>query len=108
MLNMQAKEFLTIAEAAKVLRFSEKTIRRRLNDGTLDGHQRGGKGKEWRIPASAVYGSPTAAALAAGGLTAVAAPATAVAIPEAHPQRPTRGPAPEWKRRLAKLRNLQN
>ena len=47
----ETKEVYTIAEAAKLLRVSDDTIRRMISSGELEAHQ---VRRQWRIPKKAL------------------------------------------------------
>lgn len=49
-----ARKYLSIAEAARKLGTSDKTVRRLIKDGSLVARQFGGKGKKWFIPVEAI------------------------------------------------------
>jgi excisionase family DNA binding protein len=101
LLIMLPTGFLTVTQAAVALNVSEKTVRRRLDDGSLPGRQLGGKGKKWLVPVTAVNALPSDPPLP---ITEASPP---VIEPVADHQR-KRGPAPQWQRQLAALRNIQN
>jgi excisionase family DNA binding protein len=50
-----ARRWLTVTEAAEALRLSERTIRRRCQDGTLPATR---VGRVWRIHPNGTYGQP--------------------------------------------------
>ncbi len=98
---MLATGFLTIAEAAIALNVSEKTVRRRLADGSLRGRQLGGKGKKWLVPVTAITEQSS-------DLLPPVTDSSPPAIKPIADKPRKRGPAPQWQRQLASMRNIQN